>query len=321
MRGDALKLYTVPHGLSKSPNSACCGIGLMPEGVECDECLFDIVGELAVKESPREFNAYVEEWLTARYGFAEEKLCQAWQYLFENVYNSDIVKNTHESSLLCRPAPDVRKVSTWAGNATVTDTSKLRTVIETFLEYFNRLADRESYLSDLAAVTRQMLADTGWRFVFGLNEAFQTGDTTGFQENAGRLLGLYERQAAVADCDRHLSLQEYLAGAAKRGRTKEDREWLTVSAKRLITLWGDREGSRLLHDYAAREYGDLLRYFYKPRWEKYISALRDCMEKGTAFQDYDRYADEEKFLLERHEYNSHVSGDLRQAVAEALSYC
>lgn len=333
LRGDALGLYTVPHKLASSPHTACCGIGLMPEGAECDECLFDIVGELAVRESPLTFHAYVEEWLTARYGFADKRLCEAWQYLFEKVYDGDIVENAHESSLLCRPGPNARKVSTWAGEAAVHDTTLLRKTAETLLEYFGQLSCRESYLSDLVAVTRQLLADTGWRFVFGLNDAFRTGERAAFEENAGKLLGLFERQAAVVDSDRRLDLREYLERAAKRGRTAEDRAWLTSCAKRLITLWGNREGSESLHDYAAREYGGMLRYFYRPRWEKYIAVLRDCMEKGTAFQDYDHYADEEAFLHGRqtddgHEpkalrltHRSHEPKNLRLAVEEALAYC
>lgn len=321
LRGDALKLYTIPHKMAQSPDTACCGIGLMPEGVECDESLFDIVGELAVRESTKEFDAFVEEWLTARYGLAEEKLCSVWRNLFEKVYDSDLVENPHESSLLCRPAPDVCKVSTWAGSAAVHDIAGLQTAAETFLEYYDRLAGRESFLADLTAVARQMLADAGWKYVFEINQAFRAGDSAGFEENAEKLLGLFERQAAVVDCDRNLNLQRYLDRAAKRGHTAEAREWLTVCAKRLITLWGDREGSRTLHDYAAREYGDMLRYFYRPRWENYISVLRECLKSGAPFQDYDRYQEEERFLYERREYSRHISGDLRRAVREAISYC
>jgi len=321
IRGDAKRLYKVPYEQAKAADSACCGIGLMPEGVECDEGLFDIVGELAVRETPKEFGAFVEEWVAARYGFATKDLCEAWQYLFEVVYDGDIVENTHESSLLCRPGPDVCKVSSWAGNASDSDTSGLREAVRTLLRYYDRLKDRESYVSDLVAVTRQLLADTGWRFVFGLNAAFCAGESAGFEDNAEKLLGLFERQAAVVDCDRRLNLQRFLDEAAKRGRTGEDKKWLTACAKRLATLWGDRETSRELHDYAAREYGDMLRYFYRPRWEKYISVLRDCLAKGIPFQDYDRYAEEEEFLYGEREYSRVVSRNLREAVTEAISYC
>ena len=318
LRGDAGRLYRAAHELARSSDSACCGIGLMPEGVECDECLFDIVGELALRENPKAFGAFVEEWLTARYGFVTKDLCDAWQYLFDKVYNEDIVENTHESSLLCRPGTDVCKVSAWAGNAVINDTSGLRAVTETLLRYYDELKDRESYVADLVAVTRQLLADTGWKYIFGLNDAFRAGDRACFEEYAEKLLVLFEKQAAVVDCDRHLNLQNYLDGAAKRGRTKEDKEWLITCAKRLITLWGDREGSITLHDYAAREYGDMLRYFYRPRWEKYISVLRNCMEKKVPFQEYDRYAEEEEFLYQHQEYSRFPSGDLREAVTEAL---
>lgn len=319
LRGSAMKTYRIPHELAGSDASACCGIGVMPEGVECDECLFDIVGEVAVREKRKAFRDYVKEWLTARYGLAAEDLCEAWRYLFEEVYVSDIVENTHESSLLCRPGPDVCKVSTWAGRAEISDTAGLRSAAEILLSHYDELKDRESYVTDLVAVTRQLTAEEGWRYVFGLNAAFLERNSEKFEENARKFLKLFAYQAAVVDCDRHLNLQTRLSAASKRGHTRADQEWLETCVKRLITLWGSREGSRTLHDYAAREYGDMLRYFYKPRWEKYISVLRDCLKTGQPFREYDHYSDEEKFLYDQRELSGPTSHDLYQAVTEVLA--
>ena len=74
----------------------------------------------------------------------------------------------------------------------------------------------------------------------------------------------------VLDCDKNLNLQNYLNKAAKRGRTEKDKQWLVRCAKLLITFWGEGEDCATLHDYAAREYGDMLRCFYKPRWENLL---------------------------------------------------
>jgi alpha-N-acetylglucosaminidase len=131
-----------------------------------------------------------------------------------------------------------------------------------------------------------------------------------FKTDAQMFLKLFPLQESVVDCDKDCNLQLFLDKAAKRGKTQEEKRWLIKNAKRLITLWGEEKGSVSLHDYAAREYGDMLRCFYKPRWQKYIKTLFCALQEGKAYEEYERYTDEIAFVCENKEYNRENNTDL-----------
>ena len=126
-------------------------------------------------------------------------------------------------------------------------------------------------------------------------------------------------QVQVLDCDKNLNLQNYLNKAAKRGRTEKDKQWLVRCAKLLITFWGEGEDCATLHDYAAREYGDMLRCFYKPRWEKFINEARKALQEGREPSRYNRYQYDKVFLEDGQEYSVKVRKDLFEVAKIALS--
>lgn len=318
MRGSAEKTYLLPHEMAKDERSACVGIGIMPEGVECDEALFDIISEVAVRQKLAPTEEFLRGYIAARYGVETDELVNAYKILLDKVYTADIVAYPHESALIARPALDVTRVCRWAGKAVVEDNTYLALVAKTLLKYYDKCAGRESYQKDLAAILRQLVANESWQYVYGLNEGFLAGDKEKFEKNAKKFLSLFPLQEGVVDCDKHLNLQRYLDKAAKRGKTEKEKTWLVKNAKRLITLWGEEKGSVTLHDYAAREYGDMLRFFYKPRWEKYLSAVKTALEKGEPFVDYERYADELEFVNEEKEYSREVKKDLQTAAEKVL---
>lgn len=318
MRGSAEKTYVLPHAMARDENSACVGIGIMPEGVECDEILFDIISEVAIKSAPAPTKEFLKGYLEARYGACSDELTEAFKTLFDKVYISDIVAYPHESALIARPTLDVSRACYWAGAALVEDNTYLADVAKTLLRYYPECKENESYKKDLVSVLRQLIANESWQYAYGLNKAFKAGDKENFERNAEKFTALFELQESVVDCDKDLNLQLFLDKASKRGHTDKEKAWLVKNAKRLITLWGEETGSRLLHDYSAREFGDMLRFFYKPRWEKYVSALRTALERGEEFVEYDRYEDEVAFVNEEKEYPRCVKNGLDEKAEKVL---
>ena len=318
IRGAAEKTYFLPREMAKDKNSACCGVGIMPEGVECDEILFDVISEISLQKQSAPIEDFLREYLLARYGVCSKELLSGYQILFDKLYNADIVAYPHESAFIARPSLDVTRVCRWAGAAVVEDNAYLADLVKSLLDFYGDCKERESYKTDLTALCRQLLANEAWRYVYAFNAAFQKGDKRTFEKNAAKFRKLFSLQEKVVDCDGRLNLQNYLDKAANRGKTAAEKAWLVKNAKRLITLWGEESGSVTLHDYAAREYGDLLRYFYKPRWEKYLSALENALEQNAPFVDYDRYADEVEFVNEEREYSRSVSENLDEVAKKVL---
>ena len=319
MRGSAEKTYRIPHKLAQSKVSSCIGIGMMPEGVECDELLFDIVASVAIASELPPLRVFLKEYLTARYGAADDVLVGLYEGLCQNIYKEDIVAYRHASGFLAAPSLTAKKVCYWEGEAEIGNNDFLLNAICTMLQYYDTCGTRESYRKDLVAICRQYLANESWKYIENLRTAFQSKDGKRFQETARRFLELFTLQEKIVDCDGDLNLQRYLQKAVRRGCTNVQKESFYRNAKRLITLWADsREGFQLF-DYAAREYGDMLRFFYQPRWERYLKELSARLEHGEEPTQYDGFADAVSFINGSQEYSDAVSDGLQGAVNELLT--
>lgn len=318
MRGSAKRTYYKPHELALSKDSACVGIGIIPEGVECDEFLYDIITEVISKNNLRDTNDYFSEYVLARYGIVSEQLICAFKTLFEKVYTVDTFLYEHESGLLAKPSLEANRVCFWASPSPIYDLSPLIEVAEILLKYYDECKDREGYIVDAVAVARQLLGDYSWRVIYPMQEAFKNKQYKAFFNYRDQLLKLFDLQENIIDCDKNLNLQVFLDKALKRGKTEQDKYWIMRSLKRLITLWGD-EKCVTLHDYSPREFGDMIRSYYRPRWEKFLSVLSECAECDKDFVDYDRFNFDNQFINENKIYSYSVSSNLKQAVSEIIN--
>lgn len=318
MRGSAEKTYRIPHGMALSDTSSCVGVGVMPEGVECDEILFDIIAEISINQQLKPMQAFLREYITARYGTCTPVLEKAYKLLIEKVYTQDIVRYPHESGLMAYPHLEVNRVCRYAGASLVEDNSHLVDIAKALLSVWEECKDRESYRTDIVAVCRQLIANESWKYIYAFNQAYKDGDKQTFEKNATAFLKLFPLQEAIVDCDKQLNLQGYLDKAICRGNTNEKKRALRENAKRLITLWGLDADSIFVHDYAPREYGDMLRDFYKPRWERYLSRARVSLETGEPMAEYNRYIYENAFIKDEKEYAREISCQLYGAAKNIL---
>ncbi len=317
MRGSAKRTYYKPHEMAKSNDSACVGIGIIPEGVECDEFLFDIIAEVISKQNLREANEYFKEYVGARYGVISEELAKAIEILFEKIYTIDTFMYDHESGLLAKPSLDANRVCFWASPSVIYDLSPLIKVADTLLKYYDECKDREGYVVDAVSIARQLLGDYSWRIIYPMQEAFKNKDKELFNKYRDELLKLFNLQENIIDCDKNLNFQSFLDKALKRGKNEQDKYWIMRSIKRLITLWGD-EKCVTLHDYSPREFGDMIRRYYRPRWEKFLGALTESINFNTEFVDYDRFEFDNEFINENKTYSYKVNENLKESLGNVI---
>ena len=318
MRGSAQKTYELPHKMAQDNNSACVGIGTIPEGVECDEVLFDILSEVSIRKELRSQEEFLQEYIHARYGFVCDELVGVYKTLFEKVYTADIVDYPHESGLMACPSLETNRVCFWAGPSALEDNTYLTDMAKVLLKYSKNCKHSQGYKKDLIATVRQYIANESWRYIYALNDAIKNKDVKRLDENADELMKLFALQEQIVDCDEDLSLQKYLDKAMSRGRTQQEKVWLSRSAKLLITFWGDFKEAWSLHDYSPREYGDMLRDFYKPRWVKYIQDAKIAIANGEEVKPYNRYENDVAFLDEMKNYSLRVNNDFVSVVESVL---
>ena len=319
MRGSALKTYHLPHAMAQDEKSACVGVGIIPEGVECDEVLFDIVSEISIKMNLRSVEDFLGDYINARYGIVNDELVDIYKQLFENVYIDDKVDYEHESGLLALPSTTNDRVCRWAGRSTVQDNTFLTDYAKVLLKYYNECKDSNGYIKDLVAITRQFIANESWKFIYPMQKAIIEKDKESFENKSKIFLQLFDLQKRVVDCDLDLNLQYYLNKAIARGKDEATRKWLEKVAKLLITLWVDKR-YRGLNDYAAREYGDMLQYFYKPRWELFFESVKEYFDgkiEEPIFEDIDF---EIKFINDSKEYSLEERKNLDEVVKDVFVF-
>lgn len=166
---------------------------------------------------------------------------------------------------------------------------------------------------------RQFIANESWKFIYPMQKAIQEKDRESFENKAKTFLQLFDLQKRIVDCDLDLNLQYYLNKAIVRGKDEESKRWLEKVAKLLITLWVEKR-YRGLNDYAAREYGDMLQDFYKPRWELFFERVREYFDGKREEPILDDIDFESKFINNSKEYSLEEKKDLDEVVKDVVAF-
>ena len=316
LRGNIVKSLQNPYeGLGG--NHTMVGIGIMPEAVETDEVFYDIVAEIAFCEEKPDVEDYLAAFVKRRYGICNEELLKAWRILTENIYRGDQQDCGGESPFCARPSLDVNRVSEWGGASAVKDQGTLTSVIELLLTEYDTCCGSAAYRYDLVDFTRQLLANDSWRLVYGLQKAYCEKDRKVFLKLSGEFLSRFDLMEELLGTHEHFLLGRWLESAKRLGRDELEKRWLEWNARAQITVWAPKAGD-ILHDYAAKEWSGMIRDFYKPRWEAFISVLEVSLHSGKAIESYEQYDQEILFTYGRKAYPTEPEGDTREAVRKVL---
>lgn len=318
-RGNIHKLLVEPHQMVRDKQYTMVGIGSIPEGVENDEILFDILMALSFQEQAPQEDIWLRDLVQKRYGAVPDDVYDAWKILKDEVYLADTSATPRESSLCCRPSLTADMVSTYSCAQFNYQPAALEKACRLLFLAFDSLQDCQPYRSDLTDFVRQTAANRGWSYVEGIQKSYQAKDLAAFERYAAELLSLYPLQDQLMATDPHAQLGCWLEKAKANGHTDPERAFFENQARLLITLWGDRAGASELRDYAAREWHGMLMDFYRPRWEAYINLLRVSFVTGREIAEYSRYDADYAFTLLGGSYPTEPSGDLRAAVSAMLN--
>ncbi len=267
------------------PGSGYEGIGLLSEGLETNPLYDTLLTERANRASG-EINRseFIRNYARSRYGVQDERLEKALTLLAESVYNPVGMREGGRENILCaRPSLHAERVSTWAVSTAYYDTGKVEEAARLMLE-----AGKEHHLDtlptfryDMADMVRQVLADRARPLLQRLAAEHKAGDAAAFEHGCAEFLDMIRRSADVLACSEYFLLGKYEQGAADRaGSNPQARAQMVQALRRLITTWAP--GNTPLNDYAHREYAELMRHYYLPRWQAYLDRKLAELKNGTA---------------------------------------
>ena len=265
---------------NNASRNALVGIGALPEGIENNAMLYDLLYALPWTSTDYTYTTWLQDYVSMRYGFptnasansykAYECLLSAWSRLGEGLYNclSNIQQGTTESVFLMRPSLRPGTVSTWAGSSWYWDFDEVRTALAEMLSVSKAMNHSQNYRYDLVDVTRQALADYGKVLLDSIREATDEARTA----MAGRFLELILDQDRLLGTRTELRLGRWTEAARNLATTDDERTLYERNARMLLTTWGEHAQCERgqLHDYANREWNGLLAAYYYPRWRAFF---------------------------------------------------
>lgn len=296
-------------------NQTCVGLAMFPEGLDTDEMMFDIIADYAISSVSYDADEWLRKRLCIRYGYDSDAAFEGWKLIRDYVY---LGKEPRDSGLLSRPSLSVAHVICQVYELTY-DNEILKKAVHLLFRDYDKLCGSEAYRMDMMDAARQMLGNDAWNVIKNLQQSYYAKDMTAFEENADKLMAYYDLQDSLTGTDKHALFGAWLKSARAEGNTPAEKAYMEFQARTIVTLWGDREGSAELHDYAAREWNGLLQDFYKQRWLSYINILRCSFVTGNKPMDYNRYDTEYYFTTLSKEYPSVPYGDLKSILTELCS--
>jgi alpha-N-acetylglucosaminidase len=259
------------------------GIGLAPEGIEQNPALYQLMIDNVWRDTPIDLSAWLKSYVHQRYGLENADMDKAWKILSETVYRGGFSEGGPESIIVSRPTID--PWSNWARTKLDYDAKDLWRVWDLFIKSIPLLKDNDGFQYDLVDVTRQVLANYATPLQQKWVLAYLQHDTTLFNKYSGQFIELMDDMDELLSTRKDFLLGKWLADARAWGADKKEKDLYEMNARDIITLWGDKESS--LHEYSCRQWGGLIKGFYKPRWEQFFKYIKNKMRHGGRMETND----------------------------------
>ena len=161
-----------------------------------------------------------------------------------------------------------------------------------------------------------------------MQNAYKTADKERFAEISDLFLKLLDLQGKLLSSNKQFLYANFQEKAYAYGQTESEKRYFDYLFKTLITVWGDERTENrpdanhrlegILDNYAAREYGDLIQSYYKPRWEKFISMLEFSLLTGEKYEEYNFFAHNLLFCFDRGRYEMKEVGNTLEIAKEII---
>jgi alpha-N-acetylglucosaminidase len=329
MHGDLQDVAANKFMAAKKQTPNAVGMGLFMEGTTQNPVFYNLVFDMMWRDGPVDTGSWVQQYARRRYGAESAAAGQAWGILLDSAYKRGTSGVESSSIFAARPALSCKKSGPNAGFEIPYPPRKLIDALDLLLQDRDRLSASDGYRFDIADITRQILSNAGQPLQKELAAAFAAGNKDRFDEASRQFLTLLDDADAVCCTRPEYNFGKWVADARRWGSTDAEKDLYERNAATLVTLWGPVENPHIF-DYSWREWGGLIRTYYRPRWEqffRYLAEHPDYKEQGLpqvhgretfrANAFYTQLADwETAWTKQRHELSATPSGD---SVALAVS--
>jgi alpha-N-acetylglucosaminidase len=250
------------------------GLGATWESIEVNPVVMDYLWDMKWRNHCPPPEEWVQDYAVRRYGHDSPQIRKAWKKLVQSAYGSYPGLRRPQESLLCAmPSLKVRKASPYAATCKIQyDPKELRDALALLLSAADTCGTQRTYQFDVVDVARQFVANTGQILYSDMIEAYHQKDQARFEKTSSAFLTLLDDQDRLLSCEPMYMLGTWLHQARKVAPTPEQADQNERNARWLITTWTPQKSG--LNNYAWREWGGLMKNYYKPRWQYFIDDLK-----------------------------------------------
>ena len=265
------------------------GIGFTMEGSENNPVMFELMSELPWRSEKFTKEAWIKNYVKARYGVDDPAIEKAWMILVKSIYNCPAGNNQqgpHESIFCGRPTLNNFQASSWSKMKNYYDPADTREAARLMNSVAGKYRGNNNFEYDLVDITRQALADQA-RIQYQKTIAdYKAFSRQQFDQDAARFLDMLLMQDKLLGTRSEFRLGHWTEDAVNAGTTADEKKLYEWNARVQITTWGNRYCADTggLRDYAHKEWQGLLKDFYYVRWKTYFDALAAQMKAQTGPQ-------------------------------------
>ena len=265
------------------------GIGFTMEGSENNPVMFELMSELPWRPEKFTKEAWIKNYVKARYGVDDPAIEKAWMILVKSIYNCPAGNNQqgpHESIFCGRPTLNNFQASSWSKMKNYYDPADTREAARLMNSVAGKYRGNNNFEYDLVDITRQALADQA-RIQYQKTIAdYKAFSRQQFDQDAARFLDMLLMQDKLLGTRSEFRLGHWTEDAVNAGTTADEKKLYEWNARVQITTWGNRYCADTggLRDYAHKEWQGLLKDFYYARWKAYFDALAAQMKAQTGPQ-------------------------------------
>lgn len=339
MHGRIDQLLSNYYTAREQYNKHMKGWGFTMEGSETNPLMYELMSELPWRSEKITKQEWLNNYLVARYGKADEHTKKAWTFLSNGILNCPDGNNQQgpsESVFCSRPSLECFQASSWSKMMNYYDpTTTLDAAVE-MSKCADKFIGNNNFEYDFIDICRQAIADRG-RIVYNqLVADFKSFDRNSFKAHKAEFLDLILKQDELLSTRSEFRVGHWINQARSIGKTAAEKDQYEWNARVQITTWGNRYCADTggLRDYAHKEWNGLLKDFYYPRWVKYLDILEQELDgklpvlpvgnsswktPDNPALTIDWYAMEEPWTLSHSAYKSEAEGNPIETAKRIIS--
>lgn len=304
---------TLPDVRTDPARRRLVGTAWVQEGTHNNPVVADLLGEMMWRRDPVDLESWVLAYARRRYGVDDPHAAQAWRILLDTAYSYAATGHStgegpHETPFAMEPTLHMMSVSMFGPDEARYDLTEFPPALTELLQVAPGVRSLPTYRYDLVDVTRQVLANRGRMLLGVIRDAYERKDRAAVTRNADRFLRAIDLTEEILGTERNWLLGPWLAQARSWAGDDDERAILEWNARSMLTIW-TIDAAPTLREYAHRDWHGLVSGYYKPRWERFFSALPGTISSGEQPSFDDWYVRGDAWSQQNEPHTTEPAGD------------